>query len=425
MVGGLLDDIRERWKMIRPRGGLRAILPGIHRTTTIEDLRALARLRAPRAVFDYVDGAAEEERSLARNREAFEAVTFRPRVLRDVSSVDTSWEVLGQTSAYPFGFAPTGFTRMMHVHGEVAVGRVAQELGIPYGLSTVGTTTPEDLARELPQLRRWFQLYVWRDRGPTREFVERAAASGFDALILTVDVPVAGRRLRDVRNGLTLPPTPSLRTFVQGVLHPAWSRDFLTAPPVRFASLESGFADTAGSFIDRMFDPAVTFDDIAWVRSIWPGKVVVKGVQRLDDAARLADIGVDAIVLSNHGGRQMDRTVAPLRLLPHVAERIGDRIEVWVDGGVRSGADVLAAIGLGARFVLVGRAYLYGLMAGGEAGVRRVGQILAEGVARSMQLLGIRSLAELEPGMVCIDEAAALAREIAWLGERDAGRSVR
>jgi len=401
----------ERWAMIRPRGGLRSLLPSVERAASIEDLRTLARWRAPRAVFDYVDGGAENEESLARNRAAFRSVVFRPKVLRDVASVDPSWEVLGQPVGYPFGFGPTGFTRMMHTAGELAVGRVAEAFAIPYALSTVGTTTPEDLAAALPKLRRWFQLYVWQDRGPTRAFIERARDAGFEALILTVDVPVAGARRRDVRNGLTLPPSPTLRTFLQGLVHPAWSKDFLTVPPVRFASLESGFEGTAGSFIDRMFDPSVTFDDIEWVRSLWPGKLVIKGVQRADDALRLAAIGADAIVLSNHGGRQLDRTLAPLALVPRLRDQLASDVELWVDGGVRNGSDVVAAIGLGAQFVLVGRAYLYGLTAGGEAGVRRAAEILADDVRRTLALLGVRSLRELEPGMVAMDAVQALELE--------------
>lgn len=323
-----VHELRERWDLIKPRGGLRTLLPTLDRAATIDDLRRLAKLRTPRPVFDYVDGAAEAERSMLRNEGSFADVVFRPHVLRDVSSVDPTWTVLGSPSALPFGFAPTGFTRMMHTDGELAVGRVAASLGIPYGLSTVGTTTPEELAAELPHLRRWFQLYVWRDRGPTRAFVERAREAGFEALILTVDVPVAGARMRDVRNGLTLPPTPSLRTFLQGALHPAWSRDFLTKPPVRFASLETGFEGTAGSFIDRMFDPTVTFDDIEWVRSLWSGKIVVKGVQRIDDAERLAAIGVDAIVVSNHG--------APARSNPRAprAPTHRPRASRWPGGGM-------------------------------------------------------------------------------------------
>ncbi|WP_049755539.1 alpha-hydroxy acid oxidase [Acidimicrobium ferrooxidans] len=420
-----VHELRERWDLIKPRGGLRTLLPTLDRAATIDDLRRLAKLRTPRPVFDYVDGAAEAERSMLRNEGSFADVVFRPHVLRDVSSVDPTWTVLGSPSALPFGFAPTGFTRMMHTDGELAVGRVAASLGIPYGLSTVGTTTPEELAAELPHLRRWFQLYVWRDRGPTRAFVERAREAGFEALILTVDVPVAGARMRDVRNGLTLPPTPSLRTFLQGALHPAWSRDFLTKPPVRFASLETGFEGTAGSFIDRMFDPTVTFDDIEWVRSLWSGKIVVKGVQRIDDAERLAAIGVDAIVVSNHGGRQLDRTLAPLALLPIVRERLDGRVEVWVDGGVRAGSDVVAAIGLGAQFVLVGRAYLYGLMAGGERGVAVAGRILADGVTRTMALLGIRSFDELESDMVAPSREAALAAEAATASTRPRARRSR
>jgi L-lactate dehydrogenase (cytochrome) len=361
----------------------------------------MARRRAPRAVFDYTDGAANDEVALARARDAFQRVEFHPRVLRDVAKVDASTEFLGARTAYPFAFAPTGFTRMMHTEGEIAVGRVAQRTGIPMGLSTMGTTSIEELAAEVPGLRRWFQLYLWKDREASKELVERARQSGYEALILTVDVPVAGMRRRDVRNGFSLPPALALSTILEGALHPAWWLDFLTTPPLEFASMRSS-GGTVAELIDKMFDPSVTMEDLAWLRELWKGPILVKGIQTPQDAARLADAGVNAVVISNHGGRQLDKAPVPLEQLPRVLEVVAGRCEVYLDTGVMSGSDIVAAVALGARGVLVGRAFLYGLMAGGEKGVQRAAQILTSGIERTMRLLGVNSIGELTPDLVTL-----------------------
>jgi L-lactate dehydrogenase (cytochrome) len=363
---------------------------------TIADLRAIARRRTPRSVFDYTDGAAEGEITLRRARQLFAQLELRPSILQDVSDVDTSTTVLGRTSALPFAFAPTGFTRMMHHEGERAVARVAERHDIPYSLSTVGTTTPEDVAKAAPSARRWFQLYVWNDRAAGEDLMRRAAAAGFEALVLTVDVPVAGARLRDVRNGFAIPPALTVGTVLDAATHPAWWINLLTTEPLEFATLSS-WKGTVADMIDALFDPSMTIADLEWVRSCWDGPLVIKGIQTVEDARRVVDAGADAIVLSNHGGRQLDRAPVPLRLLPDVVEAVGDRTEVWLDTGIMSGADVVAAIALGARTTLVGRAYLYGLMAGGERGVERAVQILEREVRRTMQLLGVRSVTELGP----------------------------
>lgn len=364
------------------------------RALTIADLRAVARRRTPRAVFDYTDGAAEQELSLRRAWKLFDELELRPSVLRDVSRMDSSVEVLGGRSALPFAFAPTGFTRMMQHEGEPAVARVAERLGIPYALSTLGTSTVEEVAEAAPTGRNWFQLYVWRDRGAAEDLMRRAKESGFEALILTVDTPVAGARHRDTRNGLAIPPALTLRTIADAALHPHWWINLLTTAPLTFASMHSTDGTVAG-LIDRLFDPSMTVADLDWVRQFWGGPLVVKGVQTVDDAERMADAGADALVVSTHGGRQLDRAPTPLRLLPDVVDKVGDRVEVWLDTGVMRGADVVAAIALGATLVLVGRAYLYGLMAGGERGVQRAAQILAEEVRRTMALLGAPTVADL------------------------------
>ncbi len=393
---GLTPLVRVR----RPE--LRAQRRRLRDALTVEDLRTAARRRTPRSVFDYVDGAAESETSLRRARETFEHLEWQPRVLRDVSALSTTTTILGQPSVLPFVFAPTGFTRLMHHEGEAAVARVAEEAGIPYAVSTLGTTAPEQVRRLAPRARLWFQLYVWRDRGAGEELMARAAAAGYEALVLTVDTPVAGARLKDARNGLSVPPALTPRTLVDMARHPTWWANLLTTEPLDFAAL-SGWDGTIGDKLDAFFDPTMTLADVGWVRSRWAGPLVVKGVQTVADARAVVDAGADAIVLSSHGGRQLDRAPVPLRVLPQVREALGPDREVMLDTGILTGGDIVAALALGADAALVGRAYLYGLMAGGEAGVRRAVDILGAEIRRTMALLGVGSVAELRPGLVRLD----------------------
>jgi L-lactate dehydrogenase (cytochrome) len=388
-----------RWSELRPL--LRVEVPHLDpverrlsRAHTIADLRAMARRRTPRAVFDYTDGAAEQEVSLRRARRAFREIEFRPRVLRDVSAVDTTREMLGQRAALPFAFAPTGFTRMMHHEGERAVVRVAARTGVPFGLSTMGTTSIEDVAAAAPGARKWFQLYIWKDRGVGEDLVRRAQDNGFEALIVTVDTAVAGARMRDIRNGLTIPPSLTLRTVLEGAAHPAWWFNLLTTEPLRYASL-SDWEGTLADLVNTVFDPAVTIDDLEWLRSLWPGPLIIKGIQNPADARLVVDHGADAVIVSTHGGRQLDRAPAPLELLPAVLDSTGDDAEVYLDTGILSGADIVAALALGARGCLVGRAFLYGLMAGGERGVVRATEILSSEITRTLQLLGVPAVDEL------------------------------
>ena len=393
-----------RWSELRPlvrvqAPSLRRTTAGLARASTIEDLRMMARRRTPRSVFDYVDGAAETELSLQRSREAFARVEFRPRVLRDVRVVDPSVSLLGVTSALPVVLAPTGFTRMMHHEGERAVARAAAAAGVPYTLSTMGTVSVEEVAAVEPPGPRWFQLYLWQDRGRSLELIQRAGAAGYDTLVLTVDTAVAGRRLRDVRNGLTIPPALTARTLADMAVHPRWWANLLTTEPLEFASLRDS-GGTVAELVDRMFDPGVTVTDLGWLREHWDGRIVVKGIQRGDDAREVVAAGADGLVVSNHGGRQLDRAVAPLEVLPEVLDEVGGRAAVLIDGGVTDGADAVAAVALGADAVMVGRAYLYGLMAGGEAGVARALQILTDQVTRTMRLLGVTALDQLGPDHV-------------------------
>jgi len=363
---------------------------------TINDLRTIAKRRTPKAAFDYTDGAAEGELSLDRARRAFEDVEFHPDILRPANEVDTSCEILGGPSALPFGIAPTGFTRLMQTEGETAGASAAAAAGIPFTLSTLGTTSIEGVKAANPVGRNWFQLYVMKQREISYGLVERAAKAGFDTLQFTVDTPIAGARLRDKRNGFSIPPQLTVGTIVNAIPRPWWWYDFLTTPKLEFASL-STTGGTVGELLNAAMDPTISYEDLDIIRGMWPGKLVVKGVQNVQDAARLVDLGVDGIVLSNHGGRQLDRAPIPFRLLPHVVREVGKDATVMVDTGIMNGADIVASIALGAKFTLIGRAYLYGLMAGGREGVDRTIAILRSEIERTMTLLGVSSLAELEP----------------------------
>ena len=363
---------------------------------TIYDLRRIAKRRTPAAAFDYTDGAAEGELSMARARQAFEDVEFHPGILTDVSTVDTTTQVLGGTSALPFGIAPTGFTRLMQTEGEIAGSGAAGAAGIPFTLSTLGTTSIEDVRRVNPNGRLWFQLYVMRQREISYGLVERAAKAGYDTLFFTVDTPIAGARLRDKRNGFSIPPQLSLKTVANAIPRPWWWYDFLTTPKLEFASLSST-GGTVGELLDAAMDPSINYEDLKEIRELWPGKIVIKGVQNVEDSKKLADLGVDGILLSNHGGRQLDRAPVPFHLLPEVVREVGKDTEVMVDTGIMNGADVVASLALGAKFTLIGRAYLYGLMAGGRRGVDRTIEILSEEVRRTMRLLQVSCVEELKP----------------------------
>jgi len=363
---------------------------------TIGDLRAIAKRRTPAAAFDYTDGAADGELSLHRARQAFEDVELHPDILRPAAHVDTSTTVLGGPSALPFGIAPTGFTRLMQTEGETAGAGAAGAAGIPFTLSTLGTTTIEDVTAANPAGRNWFQLYVMRQRELSYGLVERAAAAGYDTLMFTVDTPIAGARLRDKRNGFSIPPQLSVKTIANAIPRPWWWFDFLTTPKLEFASF-STTGGTVGELLNAAMDPTISYDDLDVIRGMWPGKLVVKGVQNVADAVRLIDGGVDGIVLSNHGGRQLDRAPVPFHLLPQVVREVGRDATVMVDTGIMHGSDIVASIALGAKFTLIGRAYLYGLMAGGRQGVDRTIAILRGEIERTMTLLGVSSLEELEP----------------------------
>ena len=395
-----------RWSEFRPllrvdRPPLDPVERRLARAHTIADLRAIAARRLPRAVFDYADGGAEQEASLRRARSSFARVEFHPGVLRDVSSTDAGVTVLGARWPLPFALAPTGFTRLMHHEGERAAARAAERAGLTYALSTMGTTSIEEVAAEAPGARKWFQLYVWRDRAAGKDLIERARAAGYQALMLTADTPVGGARMRDVRNGLTIPPALTPSTVLDAARRPGWWFNLLTTEPLAFASLHE-WHGTVADLVNEMFDPSVTFADIEWLRSVWPGPLLIKGIQTVDDARAAVDHGADAIVVSTHGGRQLDRAAAPLEVLPPIVNAVGDRADVLLDTGIMHGGDVVAALAFGAKACLVGRAFLYGLMAGGERGVQRAIAILAAEVTRTLQLLGAGGTEELNRSHVSL-----------------------
>jgi L-lactate dehydrogenase (cytochrome) len=371
------------------------------RAASVADLREIARRRLPRGVFDYIDGGAEDERTMAANEAAFAAATFRPRVLRDVGEVDPSTTLLGRPLPLPLVLAPTGFSRIADPDGELAVARAAARVGLPYTLSTLSTRSIEEVAAASAG-PKWFQVYVWRDRGLVKEMIGRAATAGYEALVLTVDTAVLGRRERDVRRGFSLPPTIGLGTLLDGAMHPGWTWRFLRSDPIRFANVRqwAGVGDgrtavTLSEYVNTQFDPRLSWRDVEWMRSVWAGPLIIKGIQTVDDARLAADAGVEAIALSNHGGRQLDSAPATLDLVAPVVDAVGDLIEVICDGGVRRGGDIVKAVALGARACMAGRAYLYGLGAAGERGVDHVLGLLDADVRRTMALVGASSVAEL------------------------------
>jgi len=363
---------------------------------TIWDLREIAKKRTPKGPFDYTDGSAESEVSLERARQAFADLEFIPSILKDVSTADLTRTSLGEKFSMPLGIAPTGFTRMMQTEGEIAGARAAEKFGIPFTLSTLGTTTIEDVVAAAPGGRNWFQLYMWKDREGSMALVERAQRAGVKNLMLTVDVPAAGQRIRDYRNGLTVPPRLTAGTVINAIPRPAWWINFLTTPSIEFASMKN-WEGTVGELLDYMFDPTMTWEDLEWIRKQWNGTLTVKGIQNLDDAKKAAELGADAVLLSNHGGRQLDRAPVMLHLLSDVKKEFKKDYEIHIDTGIMHGADVLAAVALGAQFTYVGRAYLYGLMAGGQDGVERALEIMRTQMVRNMKLLGVNSLDELTP----------------------------
>lgn len=383
---------------LRPRAAGWLTRRRLARCHSVADLRALARRRLPRVAFDYLDGAAEDEVTLARNREAFDRWAFVPRTLVDVGKIDLSTSVLGQRIDLPIVLAPCGLVRLLHGDGEVAAARAAHRAGTLHVLSTMGSTSIEDLARSA-EGPLWYQVYVWRDRGLLRGFLERAREHGYRGLCLTVDSPVVGHRERDLRAN-TDPPQLNARTLLDACRHPSWALDLLRGPPLGLPNVLPGVKGNLGRMGRRAalnYDPTLSWSDLEWMVREWNGPFAIKGIQSAADAARAVECGVGAVIVSNHGGRQLDHAPATLEVLPEVVEAVAGRAEVLVDSGVRRGSDVVKALALGARACLVGRAYLYGLAAGGEAGVDRALALLRAEIERVLALVGCDSPADLDP----------------------------
>jgi L-lactate dehydrogenase (cytochrome) len=366
----------------------------LQRAQSVDDMATIARKRTPKVVFDYVEGGAVDEIAYARSREVYSRVEFNSRVLRDVSRLDTSEIILGKKVDLPICFAPTGYTRLMHHVGEPAVANVAAEKNLIYALSTMGTTSPAELASAVPNSRRWFQLYVMKNRNDSLAVIKQARESGFETLVLTVDTPVAGLRYRDNRNGLTIPPRIRINTVLAIARKPIWWLNLFTTGKLEFAAFR-GWDKSLSHLAAAIFDPATTFKDISWLRSVWDGPIVIKGIQSVEDAKTVAKLGIQGVILSNHGGRQFDRGPVPLEILPDVVRAVGKKVEIYIDGGIMSGLDALSAIALGAKAVFIGRAYLYGAMANGEAGVEQVIEIMRREFENGMALTGATNIAEV------------------------------
>jgi isopentenyl diphosphate isomerase/L-lactate dehydrogenase-like FMN-dependent dehydrogenase len=367
----------------------------VAKALSIEDLAAIAKKKVPKVVYDYVEGSALDEISYKRSKDVFSRTEFTAHTLRDVSKIDPSTIIYGKKVDLPILFSPTGYTRFMYHVGEPAVAAVAENNNLIYSLSTMGTTSPSELAQAVPGARRWFQLYVMQNREDSLSVIKQAKENGFEALILTVDTPVSGIRVRDIKNGLTIPPRIRLSTVLAIARKPIWWLNLFTTKKLEFAAFR-GWSKSLVELAAVIFDPATSFDDVTWLQSVWNGPIIVKGIQNVDDAKKLAQMGVSGIILSNHGGRQLDRGPVPLEILPDVVASVGDKVDVYIDGGVMSGQDAYAAIALGAKAVFIGRAYLYGIMAGGQRGVEKVIEIMKRDFINTMALTGSRNISEIQ-----------------------------
>ncbi len=374
------------------------------RAANVEDLRAIAKRRLPFGVFDYIDGGAEDERALRESVSSYSKLQFQPRILRDVSNIDTSTTLFGKKLAMPLVMAPTGFGRIAHSQGELAVARAAARAGVPYSLSTMGTRSIEEVA-DVCDGAKWYQVYTWRDRGMVKDMVDRAAEAGYEALELTVDTAVLGRRERDVRRGYTLPPKIGLGTILDGAIHPGWTLDFLRNEPITFSNVAnqddgSGSAVTLSEYINSQFDPALSWDDVEWLASIWDGPIMLKGVQSVADAKQAVASGVAGIKLSNHGGRQLDDAPNSVEMIEPVVQEVGGQIAVICEGGARRGSDIVKALALGADAVAIGRPYLYALGAAGERGVDHLLDLFDDGLRRTMALTGCKTIDDITRDLV-------------------------
>jgi len=372
--------------------------------TCIEDLRAISRKRIAKAIFDYVDRGSYSEATLRANRADFDALTLRQRVAVDVDRRSTRSTMLGQEVSMPLALAPVGLTGLNWANGEILAARAAEKFGVPYTLSTMSICSIEDVAGAVTR-PFWFQLYVMRDRGFAASLIERAKVAGCSALVLTLDLQVQGQRHMDLKNGLAVPPRLTLKTALDLMTKPGWALNVLTSKRKSFGNLEGRIPNadsltTLSHWIAGQFDPTLSWKDVEWVKNLWGGKLILKGILDAEDAKIAASTGADAIVVSNHGGRQLDGTSSSIRALPDVVDAVGERMEVLFDGGIRTGQDLLKALALGAKGTLIGRAYAYGLGAMGERGVTRALEILKTELDVTMALCGIRDVKEASPALL-------------------------
>lgn len=371
----------------------------------LEDFRKLAKKRLPRMIFDYLDGGADDEVTLKRNQDSFSKFQLMPRALRDVGNIDLSTTVLGQNVDIPVLISPTGQTRMFHHTGEAAVARAAEKAGTIYSLSSVSSTSIEDAAAATNG-PKWFQIYVWRDREVTKEYMIRCRESGYHALCLTVDLPVHGNRERDLRSGLTFPASLTVKTVADVLRHPRWLYNYLTSPDIEISNVvdspNANFSkkEDLMDYITKQFDPTVDWDDVAWMIEQWDGPFLLKGIVNPEDAKRAVEVGASGIIISNHGGRQLDYMPPTIEVLPQIVQAVAGRAEILLDSGVRRGTDVIKALALGATAVMIGRPYLYALAAGGEAGVDQMFELLHAEISRDMALLGCTKISDLTPEFI-------------------------
>jgi L-lactate dehydrogenase (cytochrome) len=372
--------------------------------TNIDDLRRMAQKRVARAIFDYVDRGSYDEQTLRANRADLESLHFRQRVAIDVDQRSTRTTMAGEEVAMPVAIAPVGLTGLNWADGEILGARAAGKFGIPFTLSTMSICSIEDVAGAVTK-PFWFQLYVMRDRGFSASLIERAKAAKCSALVLTLDLQIQGQRHRDLKNGLAVPPKLTLGTAFDVMTKPGWALNVLSGRRKSFGNLEGRIPDaksltTLSHWIAGQFDPTLSWKDVEWVKKLWGGKLILKGILDVEDARIAASTGADAIVVSNHGGRQLDGTVSSIRALPEVAQAVGDRIEVLFDGGIRSGQDVLRALALGAKGTMIGKSFAYGLGAMGEAGVTKVLEILQKELDVTMALCGLRDVKDASPAIL-------------------------
>jgi len=368
----------------------------VKNVTCIADLRRIHQRRVPKAFFDYVDGGSYAEQTLRANCNDFERMQLRQRVMVDVSARDTSTTILSEPVALPLALGPVGLSGMQHADGEIHACRAAQKAGIPYTLSTLSICSIEDVAAHVDK-PFWFQLYVMRDRGYTKSLVERAIAAKCSALVLTVDLQVIGQRHADIKNGMAVPPQWTLDKMIDFARRPRWVASVMRSPRRNFGNLTASMKDSSditsvAKWVNSQFDPGLNWKDAEWIRSLWPGKLIIKGILDRDDAAEAVKTGAQALVVSNHGGRQLDGAPSTISVLPEIVDAVGQQIEVLLDSGVRSGQDVLRALALGAKSCLIGRAYAYGLGAGGEAGVTKAIDIIRNELSVTMGLCGVNSI---------------------------------